>query len=232
MSATNINYNGLGMMIFRAGVGFGFGLPSDESLVGYWAFDDGSGSVAVDGSGNGNDGELINSPDWVDGVVGKCLSFDGTDEYVDCGDVDDLGDTFSISLWVNVAARGASYLPLVFRDGNTYNNVGLRLDHIGKIEFRQYGGDEISYATPLSLSTWYHIIVTCDALEGKIYVDGEYKTGGTFGASFVDTGDITIGRYNYSGGYFLNGLIDEVRIYSTALTASEVKALYLYPGGK
>ena len=73
----------------------------DTNLVGYWPFNETSGTNAPDLSGNGNDGTLVNSPDWVDGVVGKCLDFGGTDEYVFVADDASLnfgtGD-FSISL--------------------------------------------------------------------------------------------------------------------------------------
>ena len=48
------------------------------NLVGYWPFDEGSWTVAHDASGNGHDGTLVGGPTWVDGVVGKCLSFGGS----------------------------------------------------------------------------------------------------------------------------------------------------------
>jgi hypothetical protein len=61
-----------------------------QGLVGYWSFDEGSGNIARDYSGNGNNGTLYNfnftaTSGWVDGKVGKALSFDGVDDYVNVG---------------------------------------------------------------------------------------------------------------------------------------------------
>ena len=53
-----------------------------QGLVGYWPFDEGSGNIAKDYSGNGNDGTLVNGPTWTTGKVGGALSFDGVDDYV------------------------------------------------------------------------------------------------------------------------------------------------------
>ena len=239
MSATNINYNGLGMMIFRAGVGFGFGLPSDESLVGYWAFDDGSGSVAVDGSGNGNDGELINSPDWVDGVVGGCLDFVRADtEYVSIPSSTDLQITGDLTVagWFNFdevpvpahtglvsKAYGGEWLWQIYAPSKMYvwHDSGVRA--------------RWNVSGSIVAGNWYHLAFVRDgtAKTYKIYCDGVLKTTSGAYASAPPTSEthVTIG----SGGSHVqpfDGLIDEVRIYSTALTASEIKALYDYPAGR
>ena len=55
---------------------------SDQELVAEWHFDEGSGSVVKDSSGNGNDG-TIHGAKWVDGKYGKALSFDGNGDYVE-----------------------------------------------------------------------------------------------------------------------------------------------------
>ena len=70
-------------------------LPSDEGLVGYWSFDDGTGTKAIDGSGNGNDGTVIDAQ-WGEGYVYTppdvcALRFNGVSDYIDFGDIE-LGD--------------------------------------------------------------------------------------------------------------------------------------------
>src|SRR3989338_5884576 len=61
-----------------------------NGLVGYWAFDEGSGTTAGDSSGNGNNGTLVNGPTWTAGKVGsQAISFDGSNDY------------FAVSLWMN-----------------------------------------------------------------------------------------------------------------------------------
>ena len=71
--------------------------PTNLGLVGYWSMNEGTGTVAGDGSGNGNRGTLTGGPTWVDGKRGKALSFDGVDDYVDGGNV---GNVQTISYWI------------------------------------------------------------------------------------------------------------------------------------
>ena len=76
---------------------------TDTGLVAYWSFDEGSGTTAEDFSpANANTGTLTNGPTWVDGKVGKALSFDGTDDYVTMGNTNDIttGD-FTLAYWMN-----------------------------------------------------------------------------------------------------------------------------------
>jgi hypothetical protein len=58
-------------------------IATGESPVGYWKFDEGSGTTALDSSGNGNTGTLMNGPQWIDGKIGKALQFHGIDDYVE-----------------------------------------------------------------------------------------------------------------------------------------------------
>ena len=73
---------------------------SDAGLVAEWHFDEGSGTILRDSSGNGYDGTIYGAT-WVDGKSGKALSFDGKDDYVDVENPDFLSNTAgSISFWV------------------------------------------------------------------------------------------------------------------------------------
>ena len=72
-----------------------------ETAVGIWLFDEGKGGVAGDISGQGNDGELVKAPSWVDGKFGKALEFDGKASCVQTGQklLDNL-EEFTILTWV------------------------------------------------------------------------------------------------------------------------------------
>ncbi|RJS75398.1 PEGA domain-containing protein, partial [Methanophagales archaeon] len=80
-------------------------------LVGYWKFDEGAGTTAVDSSGNNNNGTLIDNPDWVNGKIGKALGFNGSTNYVEINDSDSLDgfDEITIEAWVKpiLGQRGA-----------------------------------------------------------------------------------------------------------------------------
>jgi hypothetical protein len=81
-------------------------------LVGHWKLDEGSGTTVSDSSGQGNDGTIVNSPTWIDGVLGAALEFHGDPtvygggDYVDCGNGSSLDSRskLSIALWIRPGA--------------------------------------------------------------------------------------------------------------------------------
>jgi len=105
---------------------------SDANLEGYWKLDEGTGSTANDSSGNNNDG-TITGASWVQGTwddsgnrnlgtvhgaslttgkFGKCYSFDGTDDYIDCGSgnsLDITGNEIALVVWIKAKASQGNY---------------------------------------------------------------------------------------------------------------------------
>ena len=63
------------------------GNTAEANLVGWWKFDETSGTIAHDASGNGNDGALKGDPMWVDGKIDRAIQLDGDGDYVDIGSV-------------------------------------------------------------------------------------------------------------------------------------------------
>ena len=94
-----------------------------KTIVGLWLFDEGSGKIAKDLSGNGNDGTL-EGPKWVDGKFGKALNFNGASDYVDTGNnpITDPGGTkiLSISAWVKRATDTSKVLVAIRRTPGGY----------------------------------------------------------------------------------------------------------------
>ena len=85
--------------------GGGGSIPEDtltRGLVGYWAFDEGSGTIAYDSSGFANNGTTTNGPSWTNGKVGGGMEFDGTNDYVDVRDSDslDITNEITIEFWI------------------------------------------------------------------------------------------------------------------------------------
>lgn len=74
---------------------------SRDGLIAYWSFDEGSGDIAYDGSGHGNDGTIYGAS-WTSGVSGHALSFDGYDDFVDVGYLPQLQNTdeLTVSCWI------------------------------------------------------------------------------------------------------------------------------------
>ena len=94
--------NGAGLEGGRSPEAFATTDSSDPSLAGWWALDAGVGSTAVDSSGFGRDGVLVNGPVWLPvGRVGGGLSFDGSDDRVDLPAVTlDGASEVTAALWV------------------------------------------------------------------------------------------------------------------------------------
>ena len=210
----------------------GFAIPiSTANLVGYWPLNETSGTNAPDESGNGNDGTLVNmeDADWVDGVVGKCLDFDGSgNEYVDIPSLT-LGTAWTVSCWYNPDSF-TKYAHLFTADAQ--NDFTFKLDIVtGEVCFYTSTSGGVWSGYNLTIGVWEYLVVTYDGTNVKIYINGDEKV------SSAETLDI--GATGYKIGLFRNvefraeasdGQEDEVRIYDKALTASEVKALYDNPG--
>ena len=216
--------------------------PSDENLVGYWSLDEGSGSKAYDGSGNSNDGTLVNmeEADWVDGVVGKCLDFGGTNEYVTLK-ADGFGtfdkQAYSISFWINPTALAQEVVWSYDFTSHVrpYYAQHIRIEADGDIFWAwngTSGGDSLQTTnTPLSTGSWFHIVVTFESGHQKIYVNGELNISDTkTGTVVYYNQEVRLADSpNWAGA--INAKLDEVRFYDKALTVKEVSALYKYPAG-
>jgi len=72
----------------------------DPDLLGWWKLDDGTGTIAVDSSGNGNDGTFVGDPEWVAGKFGSALLFDGQGgERVSLGGLDIPSGAMTVTCW-------------------------------------------------------------------------------------------------------------------------------------
>ena len=211
-----------------------------KGLVAEYNFVEGSGLQTADNSGNKNHGtlkpDLATGPTWQTGCkTGNCLSFDGSNDYIDIVNItDDIATgNFSVSLWFKPTATfdsGASSNQTPFRVGDMVSTNDIIIFLIasnGKIQFWHYTGGVWSIASTSQNSwtggTWYHVVIV---LGEGIYINGVKdgtNTDTTRGA-IVSAGS-EIARDFYVGDYF-NGQLDDIKVYNRALTAGEVAAEY------
>ncbi|MFH1664990.1 MAG: LamG domain-containing protein [Candidatus Omnitrophota bacterium] len=210
----------------------------EDSLVGYWDFDEGSGATADDVAGT-NDGTLVNGPDWTTGQYGGALSFDGVNDYVDCENDVSLqpANTVSVASWV-YAKDSNTYRTIAQygKDaGQSYGiNINVFNDNPNKAQFAFYNGDwrRVDDVDDLPLNVWTHITGIYNGTALKIYVNGILKNTTAYTGSFDYTSvdGFHIGSYYQTipvgMGNFFNGTIDDVAIWNRALNTDEVSSIY------
>jgi N-acetylneuraminic acid mutarotase len=208
--------------------------PLPNGLVGWWKFDEGSGTVAYDSSGNGNHGNLKNGATWTTGKIEGALSFDGVNDYVDLTSTTvsaNESDPRSVFLWVKTSSSSAR---TIFSSGSPFNSASfnLRNSNAGIVGIMGYSNDFYpSSGNQYNDNVWHLIGITYDFLkELKTYVDGnlDNNISGMVFNTFGENNFIGARRDNSSVAVtgFFNGLIDDLRIYDRALSAAEVQALY------
>jgi len=218
------------------------GVPADLSSYSpalWWRMGDndgGTGTTITDQGSGGNDGTLTNGPTFSTDVPTAppawngntySVSFDGSDDYVDCGTVSALNSasTFSVSAWYKKSSAGAGGLIV---GGKPYPSREFYIEHYSDNNI--YVGYDSSFASVSSTSdtNWHHVVYVRDSGTHKLYLDGsDMSLGGTpsstTGASAGQ--NFSIGNLRYYSGYF-GGVIDEVAVFSSALSASNVTAIY------
>ena len=207
-----------------------------SGLVAYWNFEEGSGTIIHDQSGNGHHGTAMGAFSFSgDAPPLASSSYAGSFQrvgYVRVPDHPALDPTvdFTLAAWIKPAApQGYNYIlakhiPGINSDGSWTWGFANNLGHY--FIATPWTG-ELFGATSVSLNQWHHFVMTYVDLSDtyRFFVDGALVETGTY---IVDIRDnqalLGIGGLGAGGGIF-NGLIDEVRIYARALSASDVQAL-------
>ena len=205
----------------------------DPDLVGWWRFDEGSGTTAMDFSGNGNDGTLQGDSHYVPGQLGKALEFDGVDDFVEVPHAESLmaENEVTVMAWINTPRHlgpGGELWQGILSKSNDPRSYSLYTDSTGVLHFSTtsagaYIGTVSSGQVPLN--EWVHVCAMVIGGEHQYYINGE--DAGTSGSGIVlgaeDTANVVIGRTQEGAGRSFLGMIDDPRIYMRGLTQEEVQ---------
>jgi hypothetical protein len=239
-----------------------------SGLVGLWSFDEGENpTIAYDSSGTTppNNGVVVGAT-YVPNTVGmgQALSFNGDGDYVEVADsasLDITGD-LTIEAWVKFDSFAFPHSFVVGKDTTGQRSYGLFVDggyyaKTGKVGFIVFSASSYTIHwgdTALNTDQWYHIAGTYDYIGNEnsvmeVYVNGNSdstETSNAVGPIYSGSANLQIGARQYppipSNNWrcFVDGLIDEVRIWNTALTADQLirygfkglMAPYALPGQK
>jgi len=203
---------------------------SDPNLVAWWRLDDRSGSSARDSSGNDNHGTLRGDPQWTTGKIGGALDFDGDGDYVDCGNPDmfNFNEQITASAWINLRSVPGSSRAVVakgedgWRLALTRSTSGFEFAIAGK----SFGYPGTLSGSQVAFGEWHHVCGTYDGETIRIYVDGQVDGTRDY-ARGIATNDLNlfIGDNPQWTGRFWDGLIDDVFVFSRALSDDEIRAV-------
>jgi len=212
---------------------------ASANLVGHWKFDETSGTLAADSSGNHYDGTLQGDPQWIAGYLDGALDFDGSGDYVDLPISPLLGTltNSTFATWVNFSNQGGAWQRIFdFGIDETFNMfLTPRMDTGGTMRFAitisGYSDEDQTTAPSTLPSGWHHVAVTLDAdnTTHSLYLDGEVVAQ-NISARYTpsDLGETTqnwLGRSQYGADAYFDGSLDDFRIYSRVLTPGHVKGL-------
>jgi len=200
-------------------------------LAAYWTFDNStiSGSAVTDQSGNGNTATLSGSPTTVSGHAGEAIHFvPASSQYAQAADSAslDLTGNWTISVWVNVQVQVNANISLCAKMGAT---SGYGLVNFGASSgVSGYWGDGSNWKdspySVLSAATWYHVAATYNGSRSRLYVNGvEISTpGSSRTGTVVANNDVLLMGRDFSAAVYEDLYLDEVRIYSRALSAPDI----------
>ena len=206
-------------------------------LVGHWKFDEGSGDVANDSSGNAHHGKLLGTPAWGPDKsgLGSAVILDPTTCLgVDCGVFDPTNGTgkFSVALWAFWDGTGTYQHFLTKSNGWGTATMMFQIELWGGHTDATYTDRVgISYdpsSVPFSKmpkNEWVHLAWTFDGTNARLYLNGVDEVGPkalTIGPNV--SAPVFLG-VDYNGGRVFQGSLDDVRIYSHALTVDEIAVL-------
>lgn len=206
---------------------------TDPDLVAWYRFDSDTGSTVVDSSGNGNDGQCSpgnTCPIFVssDGRPAGSANFTGNGNFVELANESefDFSDNFTVVFWMRTAGFDRQWAQLVGKGDSAWS-----VDRAGNSNTLQFttwspGFDELIGQTNVADNSWHHVAVVYDGSSKVLYVDGSVDAQASFSESINNNNvSVRLGfNTEYPSGEY-GGMLDDVRIYSRALTIAEIQQI-------
>ena len=204
----------------------------------YWPFDTNTGTVAYDVSMNSDNGTLNAAPTWTPGIVGSGLLLNGSTQYVSTSNVISNPTAFTLEVWFKSTSNAGGQL-IGFGDAQTGSSTNLDrviyLNNAGKIVYgtKPSAFKTVTTAASYNDGSWHHVAASLGSGGLLLYVDGLRQgtdTTTTTAANF--NGYWRLGFDNLSAwptaptSNFVGATIDEARIYTRALSDTEIQNDY------
>lgn len=213
--------------------------------VARWRFDEGTGSVAADASTNGNSLSLTGGAAWGAGHSSYGLSLDGINDQASRNDLNLVGafpaggsdpaQDFTLSAWIKLDRTGTNQTILAKQGNSKARGFVFYVGADNKLSLQVFNnaGDSTTGTSigGLSSGAWHHVAVSYDYIGNntsvmRFYIDGvlDATVSNSVGPVRSNTQAIKAGAYPTSNWY-LDGIIDELRVYARMLAPEEIIAL-------
>jgi len=199
---------------------------ASADLVAHWPLDEGSGTTAVDMTGNGHDGTIGGTANWVAGQIGLALDFDGSSTYIDMDDRVVEG-TWTLAMWIKPRdiPYSSGYYAVMHTDAWNAGAVHLHLRNTTSLLNADFNsGPSVTSTTVLQENEWYHAVVTVTGEGGnasQMYINGVLEDTGSGGSGVPFLGPLNFGSWNNAGRNY-HGLMDDIRVYDHVLSEVEI----------
>lgn len=219
--------------------------PHMRGLVGGWTLSERAGSTVWDYSGRGRHGTLTGmapASDWVEGVHGPALDFDGVDDWIDFGasgwTAILTGGAFSLAAWFEAGtAPGTNQfrhaVGISQNFGSTSGYIGFGTTGTGNNFKLLSGGETPGSGTALTAGTWHWGCITWDGSQVRPYLDGEldYAAFAPTGSNWQTGTTLALCREMVLGSahHYHNRRASDLRVYARTLTADEIADMYRRP---
>ena len=205
-------------------------------LIGFWKFDESTGTVAYDSSGNGNNGMLVGVPTRATSTcfAGNCLTFNGSGSYVVATTTASPDLYGTVSAWVNGTGQAFEYSTGAFTPGSLSVSIGSSVNGSINTRFIYSDSTYVDHNGVISgawvSGGWNQVVLVRNNGTAQLYVNGALADSWSLvaGKDLISSNLFAMGASGAAGtpgNYFL-GSLDDVRVYNRALSASEISLLY------
>jgi hypothetical protein len=222
----------------------------DPKLVAHWAFDEGTGRLARDSSGNGHHGDLSNGATWTLGIRGNALAFERDAGGNVVAEVPGFGlSGLTVAGWVKSADTASTQTRLFgfgWEEGYFFLNFNMGFPFVECQTPYSYWGTGTAAMTSIADDTWHHVALVLDRSWPvmSLYIDGvEVARGGTSlkdaGPDVSEASDgfgqpdasylFSIGSQSATFAIAFGGVMDDVWLFARSLDASEIAVLAARP---
>lgn len=223
-----------------------------SGLQARWTFLEGSGTTTADVSGNGHTGTLNASPTWgvtgPGGVTGSGMTFNGSTQYVDCGNFADNLSAYTLSCWCKLVNFANADQPMIaklntggFGNGTGWGlggevtNLVIYAQHVADLDaWSGWDPDGTSYLD----SNWHHLLGTINntgaQISTQLYIDNVLITfsqdqNGTLAGGQLGNA-VSVRIASDANDEFFNGSLADCRVYNRQLSSTEVGQIFAKTG--